>query len=111
LQEVFVNLINNAMEAMDGVTADRRVLTLRTRYDGEKMIVAEVEDTGPGIDPSNAERVFDAFVTTKPTGMGLGLAICRMIIDRHGGELSGYPPQPRGAVFRIVVPRSDVGAH
>jgi signal transduction histidine kinase len=111
LQEVFVNLINNAVEAMDGVTDGRRVLTLRTRYDGEKMIVVEVEDSGPGIDPSNAERVFAAFVTTKPTGIGLGLAICRMFIDRHGGELSQSPAQPRGAVFRIVLPRRDVAAH
>jgi signal transduction histidine kinase len=65
----------------------------------------EVEDTGPGIEAKNLDKVFDAFVTTKPGGMGLGLAICRMIIDRHGGQLSASPAQPRGAVFRMVLPQ------
>jgi signal transduction histidine kinase len=70
--------------------------------------VVEVEDTGPGIDPNSLDRMFDAFVTTKPGGMGLGLAICRMIIDRHGGQLSASPAQPRGAIFRMVLPQDSV---
>jgi signal transduction histidine kinase len=90
LQEVIINLLQNAVEAMDAIKDDRRV---------------EVEDTGPGIDAKNLDKVFDAFVTTKPGGMGLGLAICRMIIDRHGGQLSASPAQPRGAVFRMVLPQ------
>jgi signal transduction histidine kinase len=105
LQEVFINLIKNAMEAMDGVGDDSRVLTIRTRVSARDAIVAEVEDTGPGIDPANMEKVFDAFMTTKPTGTGLGLAICRMIVDRHGGQLSVSEAQPRGAIFRIALPQ------
>jgi signal transduction histidine kinase len=105
LQEVFINLIKNAVEAMDGVGDDSRVLTVRTRVSGRDAIVAEVEDTGPGIDPANMEKVFDAFMTTKPTGTGLGLAICRMIVDRHGGQLSVSAAQPRGAIFRIELPQ------
>jgi signal transduction histidine kinase len=63
-----------------------------------------IEDSGPGIDPLHAENIFDAFVTTKSAGMGLGLALCRMIIERHSGELSVSPARPRGSIFRIVLP-------
>jgi C4-dicarboxylate-specific signal transduction histidine kinase len=100
LQEVFVNVIQNAIEAMTAITNDRRVLTVRTRCDAGKVI-AEIEDSGPGVDPDNTERMFDAFVTTKSAGMGLGLAICRMIIERHGGRISVGTANPSGAVFRI----------
>jgi signal transduction histidine kinase len=68
----------------------------------------EVEDTGPGIDAKSLDKVFDAFVTTKPGGMGLGLAICRTIIDRHGGQLSASAAHPRGAVFRMVLPQGSL---
>jgi len=105
LQEVIINLLQNAVEAMDALEDDRRVLTLRTKRDGDKAILVEVEDTGPGIDTKSLGKVFDVFVTTKPGGMGLGLAICRVIIDRHGGQLSASPAHPRGAVFRIVLPQ------
>jgi signal transduction histidine kinase len=63
-----------------------------------------VEDSGPGIDPNQAESIFDAFVTTKSHGMGLGLALCRMIIVRHSGELTASPVHPRGSIFRIGLP-------
>jgi signal transduction histidine kinase len=66
--------------------------------------VVAVEDSGSGIDPKQSHAIFDAFVTTKPHGMGLGLAICRMIIERHGGQLSVTPAQPRGSIFRVVLP-------
>jgi signal transduction histidine kinase len=109
LRVVFINLIQNAMEAMDEVEENRRVLTVRTRAVDGTAIVAEVEDTGPGIDPQNVDKVFDAFVTTKPSGMGLGLAICRATIDRHGGRLTVSVAQQQGAVFRIELPqRSSV---
>lgn len=108
LQEVVINLLQNAVEAMDAVSDDRRVLTVRTKCDGDRAIVVEVEDTGPGIDAKSLNKVFDAFVTTKPGGMGLGLAICRTIIDRHGGRLSASPAHPRGTVFRIVLPQGAV---
>jgi signal transduction histidine kinase len=105
LQEVFINLIQNATEAMDGVDDHRRVLTVRTGAIDGKAIFAEVEDTGPGIDPEDVEKVFDAFVTTKARGMGLGLAICRTAMDRHGGRLTVSSAQPRGAVFRMELRR------
>jgi len=108
LKEVFINLFQNAMKAMDGI--EDRMLTVRTgTIDGREAIFAEVEDSGPGIDPENAERVFDAFVTTKSNGMGLGLAICRMIVDRHCGSLSvSSAAGPRGAIFRIELPQTNV---
>ena len=105
LQEVIINLLQNAVEAMDAIKDDRRVLTVRTTRDGDKAIRMEVEDTGPGIDAKSLDKVFDAFVTTKPGGMGFGLAICRMIIDRHGGQLSASQAHPRGAVLRMVLPQ------
>jgi signal transduction histidine kinase len=76
------------------------MLLVRTeRHDSDKIFVA-VEDSGPGIDPKKLGGIFDAFVSTKPQGMGLGLAICRMIIERHGGQLSAWSGKKRGAVFQ-----------
>jgi signal transduction histidine kinase len=107
LQEVFVNLFQNAVEAMEGNTNDQRILTVRVRREEGSALVAEVEDSGPGISREDRNRIFDAFVTTKPNGMGLGLAICRMIIERHGGRLSVWPAHPRGTLFRIVLPEAN----
>ncbi len=104
LQEVFINLIQNAIEAMDDIKDDRRLLQVRAEPRGRNAVIVAVEDSGSGIDPTRSNVIFDAFVTTKPRGMGLGLAICRMIIERHGGELSASPAHPRGAVFRVVLP-------
>jgi signal transduction histidine kinase len=104
LQEVLVNLIQNAIDAMDMVDDDGRVLRLKTGHDGEGVSV-EIEDTGPGIDPKKSHTVFDAFFTTKPHGMGLGLAICRMIVERHGGQLVAASADPHGAIFRIILPQ------
>ena len=105
LQEAIINLLQNAVEAM-GAIKDERAVTVRTRRDGDHAVVVEVEDTGLGIEPGSLDKVFDAFVTTKPGGMGLGLAICRTIVDRHGGRLSAAPAHPHGAVFRVVLPRA-----
>ncbi len=106
LQELMINLINNALEAMasaDGL----RVLKIRTEAIARGAAIA-VEDTGPGVSPEKAEGIFDAFVSTKPNGMGLGLAICRMIVERHEGELSFSAANPCGAIFRVVLPRSGL---
>jgi signal transduction histidine kinase len=104
LQQVLINLIRNAIEAMEANKNDHRVLQVSTeRHDDDKIIMS-IEDSGPGIDPKHAENIFDAFVTTKSHGMGLGLALCRMIIERHFGELSVLPAHPRGSIFRIVLP-------
>jgi signal transduction histidine kinase len=67
-------------------------------------LVVSVEDTGTGLDPAIADRIFDSFVTTKPEGMGMGLSICRSIIDAHGGRISASPRVPYGTVFRFTVP-------
>jgi signal transduction histidine kinase len=108
LEEVLINLVRNAIEAMQTDKNDHRVLQVSTgRGGGDKIIVA-VEDSGPGIEPKHAESVFDVFVSTKSHGMGLGLALCRMIIGRHSGGLTASPAHPRGSIFRIVLP---IGRH
>lgn len=109
LQEVLINLIHNAIDAMDAIEDDRRLLQVRTERDGVNSIVVAVEDSGPGIDPKQLGSIFSAFVTTKPNGMGLGLAICRMIIERHEGKLSAAPAYPRGSVFRMILPADGLG--
>jgi signal transduction histidine kinase len=104
LQEVLINLIHNAIEAMDAIRDGDRTLQVKTARQGDDAILLAVEDSGPGVDPKKAESIFDAFVSMKPQGMGLGLAICRMIIERHDGQISAYPAQPQGTVFRVVLP-------
>ena len=105
LQQVIVNVIQNAIDAMDSVDREGRVLQVRTEHNGGGAISIIVEDTGPGIDPKKSDDIFGAFFTTKPHGMGLGLAICRMIIERHEGKLSVSSADPHGAIFRINLPR------
>jgi signal transduction histidine kinase len=104
LQQVFINLFRNAIEAMAAFKDNHRLLQLRSGRDGDGTIVVEVEDCGPGIDPGRLANVFDAFITTKPHGMGLGLAICRMIVERHHGKLAVAPARPRGSIFSLVLP-------
>ena len=104
LLEVMINLIHNALEAMASVDG-RRVLKIRTAPTAGGAAIT-VEDTGPGVSPEKAEAIFDAFVSTKPNGTGLGLAICRMIVERHEGEISFSAANPRGAIFRVVLPQS-----
>ena len=109
LEEVLLNLVRNAIEAMDAIKDGRRVLQVRTeRHNDRGEIVVAVEDSGPGIDPEKSDGIFDALVSTKPQGMGLGLAICRMIIDRHGGQLSAWSGKRKGAVFQFILPTQSV---
>jgi C4-dicarboxylate-specific signal transduction histidine kinase len=105
LQQVIVNLMQNAIDAMDSVDSDRRVLQVRTEDDGSETVSISIEDTGPGLDPKKSDHLFDAFFTTKPHGMGLGLAICRMIVERHKGRLAVSPANPHGAIFQIKLPQ------
>jgi signal transduction histidine kinase len=109
LLEVFVNLVRNAIEAMDAVEADRRALVVRTKPDGSNAIIVEVKDSGPGIDSEQLRKIFGAFVTTKPHGMGLGLAICRAIVERHGGQLSAMSDVKNGTLFKFFLPMEPVG--
>jgi PAS domain S-box-containing protein len=109
LQQVVLNLLLNAVEAMGSVEAKQRDLLISTERDGTGVLVA-VRDSGPGIDdPSHLERVFDAFYTTKSSGMGMGLSICRSIIEAHGGRLWAEPNEPRGAIFQFTLPAERVG--
>ena len=104
LQQVMRNLIMNALEAMDAVTDRAPVLTVKsTAHDSESVLIT-VEDSGTGIEPKDMRRIFDSFFTTKPRGMGMGLAICRSIIESHGGSLSASPNHPHGTVFRVILP-------
>ncbi len=104
LQQVIVNLVHNAIEAMDTTTDRSRTLQVKTGLYGRDAIIVAVEDSGPGIDPKHLDNIFDAFVTTKAEGMGLGLAICRRIIENHGGELSALSDGNVGARFQFVLP-------
>ena len=104
LREVVYNLINNAVEAMAGITDRSRLLWLRTEVGGRNEIVVSVQDSGPGIDPRQLEKVFNAFVSTKAHGTGLGLAICRMIVEGHGGRLTASSDGKSGALFKFVLP-------
>jgi signal transduction histidine kinase len=101
-----LNLILNAVEAM-GLVDDRlRELSISTERDRDHILVA-VRDSGPGIDPAHSERVFEAFYTTKSSGVGMGLSICRSIINAHGGRLWAEANEPRGAAFRFVLPGAE----
>jgi len=106
LQQVLLNLILNAAEAMGSVEEGARELLISTEQDEVGVLVA-VRDTGPGIDLTHLDRVFDAFYTTKSTGTGMGLSICRSIIDAHGGKLWAGANEPRGAVFQFTLPAAQ----
>ena len=104
LQQVLLNLIVNAIEAMSGVHDRSRELTIVSGQDGPSGVVVEVRDSGTGLDAKGAERVFEAFYTTKPEGIGIGLSISRSIVEAHGGRLWATPNEPHGAVFRLSLP-------
>ncbi|MBV8909915.1 MAG: GHKL domain-containing protein [Gammaproteobacteria bacterium] len=109
LQQVVLNLILNAVEAMGSIEAGTRELLISAEQDHTGVVVA-VRDSGPGIDPMHLERVFEAFYTTKLSGVGMGLAICRSIIAAHGGRLWAEANEPRGAVFQFTLPGADLGS-
>ena len=104
LQQVILNLIMNAVEAMSHSGDSARILQLRSQVDGAGTVLMKVADSGPSIDPKVAEKMFQPFFTTKPGGMGMGLAICKTIIEQHGGSLTASPSKPHGMEFQIVLP-------
>ncbi|WP_456739494.1 ATP-binding protein [Bradyrhizobium sp. USDA 376] len=104
LQQVVLNLIVNAIEAMGAVGDEERELLISTDRDVSNGVHVTLRDSGPGLDPKNVECLFEAFYTTKPTGMGMGLAICRSIIEAHGGQMWAGANEPRGAVFQFTLP-------
>jgi signal transduction histidine kinase len=103
LQEVILNLANNAVEALAAVKGDR-MLKVRTRRDDVETVTMEIEDSGPGIEAEHLHQIFEAFVTTKEKGMGLGLAICQTIVEQHGGKLTALSDGRSGALFRVSLP-------
>ena len=110
LQQVFLNLVTNAIEAM---TVTDRVRSLRMTSDNNSEssgIVVTVEDTGTGIDKQSKDRIFETFFTTKATGTGMGLAICRSIIESHGGSLEVSANNPYGTIFYVALPTDFTGA-
>jgi C4-dicarboxylate-specific signal transduction histidine kinase len=104
LQQVILNLIVNAIEAMGGTNDAPRELLINTGTTEPSAVLVAVGDSGPGLAPAVLERLFGAFYTTKPNGLGLGLSICRSIIEAHGGRLWASPNRPRGAVFQFILP-------
>jgi signal transduction histidine kinase len=106
LQQVLLNLILNAAEAMSSIEEGARELLISTEQDQTGVLVA-VRDSGPGIDPGHLDRVFDAFYTTKSSGTGMGLSICRSIIHAHGGKLWVEANEPRGAAFQFTLPDAE----
>ncbi|HMI46385.1 MAG TPA: PAS domain-containing protein, partial [Gemmatimonadaceae bacterium] len=106
LQQVLLNLILNAAEAMGSMEEGARELLISTEEDQAGVVVA-VRDSGLGVDPEHLDRVFDAFYTTKPSGTGMGLSICRSIIHAHGGKLWADANEPRGAVFQFTLPGAE----
>jgi C4-dicarboxylate-specific signal transduction histidine kinase len=107
LQQVLLNLIINAKDAMSIITDRAKMVEIRGQIteSGEALIL--VEDNGTGLDPKTAEHIFDPFFTTKTTGMGMGLSICRSIIEAHGGQLWASPRSPHGTAFQFTVPTAD----
>jgi C4-dicarboxylate-specific signal transduction histidine kinase len=104
IEQVLLNLVRNAIGAMTQVDIDRRKLELVTQKIGEDQVEVLVKDTGPGIPEENLEHLFDAFFSTKESGMGMGLPISRKIIEAHRGQISATSEPGRGAVFRVVLP-------
>ena len=94
---------------MSGVSERSRELLISTEREASDGVLVTVQDSGPGLNPENVDRVFDAFYTTKPQGMGMGLAICRSIVEAHGGKLWVTANEERGATFRFTLPTGDVG--
>ena len=107
LQQVVLNLILNAVEAMSTVEAGPRELLISTQQTQASGVLVSVRDSGPGIDPDHLNRVFEAFYTTKSSGVGMGLSICRSIIDAHGGRLWADVNASRGAVFQFALPSAE----
>jgi signal transduction histidine kinase len=102
LQQVLLNLIRNALEAM--ATDGKRELAIESQIGVSQDVQITVRDSGPGLDPKTTEILFNHFYTTKAEGMGMGLTICRSIVEAHGGRLWVAPNSPRGAVFHFTLP-------
>jgi signal transduction histidine kinase len=108
LQQVILNLVRNAADAMKDITYRPRVLTVKSEIQPPNDVLISVADSGTGIDPNDIDHIFDAFFTTKSNGMGIGLSICKSIIEDHGGRLWALPNLKYGSVFYISLPIDKV---
>jgi signal transduction histidine kinase len=106
LQQVILNLFMNAVEAMVSISDRERLVRVRSKKDDGGGALIAVEDSGPGVEPEDAKRIFEAFFTTKAEGMGMGLSICRSIVESHGGRITVANAVPRGTVFQVTLPRN-----
>jgi PAS domain S-box-containing protein len=104
IQQVLVNLIMNAIEAMSAITSRERILMVKSEVLPSDHVLITLQDSGTGIDPTHLDRIFDAFFTTKDRGMGMGLSICRSIVESHGGQLWASPHNPHGTSFYVKLP-------
>jgi C4-dicarboxylate-specific signal transduction histidine kinase len=104
LQQVMINLVMNGVEAMQSVTDRPRELLIRSLQNETQQVLVSVTDCGVGISAENADRLFNAFFTTKSSGMGMGLSICRSIVEAHGGRLSAHGKEGPGVTFQFVLP-------
>jgi signal transduction histidine kinase len=104
LQQVIINLVMNGIDAMQSVTDRPRELVIRSRKEEAQQVMITVKDCGVGILGKSADQLFDAFFTTKPNGMGMGLSICRSIIGAHGGRMSAVNNAGPGATFQFTLP-------
>jgi len=104
LQQVMLNLVMNGIEAMIAVRERPKVLTISSEPADAGGVLVAIKDTGAGIDPTTADRIFESLFTTKPNGMGMGLSICRSIIEAHGGGCWVSPNTPHGAIFQFTLP-------
>jgi signal transduction histidine kinase len=107
LQQVILNLVMNGIEAMKAVADRPRELLIRSGRHGPGKVLVAVKDSGIGLDALRTERLFEAFYTTKPEGMGMGLSISRSIIEAHGGELSATTNSGPGATFQFTLPAEN----
>jgi signal transduction histidine kinase len=104
LQQVILNLMLNGIEATRDIEGRARHISIASRLDGRQAVHIEVRDSGVGLDPGSRKRLFEAFHTTKPNGLGMGLAISRSIVEAYGGRLWATDNEPRGAVFQFTLP-------
>ena len=109
LQQVILNLIMNGIEAMGTIMDRPRTLRITSQTEESDAALIAVEDSGPGLDPANLDRIFDPLFTTKAGGMGMGLSICRSVVEAHRGRLSAAPLQPWGSIFRFTLPAAPDG--
>ena len=107
LQQVFVNLTKNAVEALGLITDREKLLVIEATVQDPASVLVTVRDSGTGIDPENLDRIFDPFFTTKSDGMGMGLSICRSIVESYRGRLWATRGESYGSVFFVVLPTAQ----